>query len=262
MKLTAIFNAWADTADLLVKSIDNLLPVVDEVVVVWGNRSNKGEIVEFPFRRHQNSKVVFLQVEPLARMTPLQNETMKRNAGLDYARDRLATHFLMLDGDEFYHPEDIQSGLEHVVNNDLNGLVCGLRVYIKTPRLWCEDHTRIPFIHKMTKEVMFGDFKKYPFTYEKGDAYIDPSRRLSFISRIGWSEVTMHHFSYVRKDIDLKIRNSTANLERSRAFIHEDLQMARPGYKSILYHRELKECDDLFKIEEGQHLTAGPPVNC
>lgn len=251
MNLGVIFNAWSDCTDLLRKAVDNILPVADMVVIVWSDRSNKGEEIKFTFRHHEDHKVRFLHTEPIRHFSPAQNETMKRNAGLDYARANMCTHFLVMDSDEFYHREDVAREKERIEKENLNGLVCGLRVYIKEPTLWCEDHTLVPFIQKLTPEVEIGDYRHFPFTYDRDRrCHIDPTRRPSHVSRVGWSDVVMHHFSYVRQDMDLKIRNSSANLERSREIIAKEMQEARPGWMSLLYHRELKECEDLFKIKE------------
>lgn len=251
MRLGVIFNAWSDCVDLLEKAVDNILPVADIVIIVWSDRSNRGEEVKFPFTEHPDKKVHFIHVEPIRHFKPAQNETMKRNAGLDYARAALCTHFLVMDSDEFYLHADVEREKERIEREGLNGLVCGLRVYIKEPTLWCEDHTLVPFIQKLTNEVSIGNYPHYPFTYDKDRrCHIDPTRRPSHAGRIGWSDIVMHHFSYVRRDMDLKIRNSSADLERSREVITREMQEARPGWMSLLYHRELKECEDLFKIKE------------
>lgn len=252
MKLCAVYNAWADCEDLLEKSIQNISPVADLVVVVWSMRSNRGEERLF-LTTSKDPKVVFIQVEPIRHFSPAQNETMKRNAGLDYARANLCTHFLVMDSDEFYLREDVEREKERIERENLNGLVCGLRVYVKEPTLWCEDHTLVPFIQKLTPEVSLGDYRHYPFTYDKDRrCHIDPTRRPSHVSRIGWSDVVMHHFSYVRQDMNLKIRNSTANLEKSRDVIEKEMREARAGWMSLLYHRELKECEDIFQIKGGR----------
>lgn len=253
MKLVAIYNAWSDCLDLLQKSITNTLPVVDRVIVVWSNQSNR--LTEnIPFTFHYNHpKVEFLHIEPLPRYGPHENETMKRNAGLEKAKRDGYSHFLMMDSDEFYLQEDVMESRDKVEQGDLNGLVCGLRVYISKPTLWCEDHTLVPFIQKLTQEVSVGHYRWYPFSYDKDQhARIDPTRRPSHRSKVEWSEVVMHHYSYVRKNMDLKIRHSSANLENSRQIIQADLALAAPGYVSQLYHRELKESKDPFNIE-------GPP---
>ncbi len=248
MKLVAIYNVWSDCLDLLKKSIDNILPVVDKVIVVWSNRSNKGNHIPFTFE-YNHPKVAFHHVEPVDFMNPALNETMKRNVGIGQARSEGFTHFLIMDSDEFYFQEDVIKEKEKIERGDLNGIVCGLRVYIKEPTLWCEDHTLVPFIQKLTHNVVVGDFKTYPFAYDtERHAHIDPTRRPSHRDKIAWSDIVMHHMSYVRKDINLKIDNSTANLSRSRQIILDELKNAKPGYVSQLYHKELKECPDYFKI--------------
>lgn len=229
MKLCAIYCAWSDCIDLLEKSINNIMPVVNEVIIVWSNMSNKGETI--PFRiGHFGSNVHFAQYEPDSYWSSALNETNKRNVGLETARMQGCTHFLMMDCDEFYRREDVEREKLRMERDNLNGLVCGVRVYVKEPTLWCEDHTRVPFITKLTEDVKLGSFRG-PFTHsdKDGSALIDPTRRTSHKRRVEWSDVIMHHFSYVRQDMDLKIRNSTANLKRSRAVIMEEMAQARPG---------------------------------
>lgn len=261
MKLAAIFCAWSDCTDLLEKSVDNILPVVDDVIIVWSHTSHRGEFV--PFRLWQMSpKVNFIQCEPVLGQgwIPQRNEIHRRNVGLDYARAIGCTHFLTMDGDEFYHQADVEMEKKRMELENLNGLVCGLRVYVKEPTLWCEDHTIVPFIQKLTPEVSLGDYQHYPFTYDKDhQCHIDPTRRPSHRTRVEWSDVIMHHFSYVRKDIELKIRNSSANLVRSRDVILRELEQAAPGRESLLYHRTLKECEDVFKIKGAESVKDPAP---
>ncbi len=250
MRLVAIYNAWSDCLDLLKKSIDNILPVVDGVIIVWSNKSNRGNHIHFTFE-YSHPKVSFHHTEPVDFVNPALSETMKRNQGIKQARQEGYTHFLMMDSDEFYFAEQVESEKIRMERDNLYGLVCGLKVYIKEPTLWCEDHTLVPFIQKLTVGVSAGDFKHYPFAYDKDrHAHIDPTRRLSHKEKVEWSNIIMHHMSYVRKDINLKIDNSTANLGRSRQIIFDELKNAKPGYTSQLYHKELKECPDWFKIKE------------
>lgn len=256
MKLCAVFNAWSDCIDLLEKSVDNILPVVDEVVIVWSHRSNRGQVIPFIFA-HPSPKVHLFQCEPDPDWQPNKNEVNRRNVGLDHARMLGCTHFLMMDCDEFYVRDDVEREKLRMERDDLNGLVCGLRVYIKEPTLWCEDHTRVPFIQKLTEKVRLGDFR-CPFSRDEQGDHIDPTRRPNHTRGVEWSDVIMHHFSYVRKDMDLKIRNSSANLERSRRVIMEEMAQARPGWMSLLYHKELKQCEDIFKIKGPEYKTPAP----
>src|SRR5690606_24751768 len=115
------------------------------------------------------------------------------------------------DVDEFYLRDEFLREKERIYANDLNGTVCSLACYLKHPTLWVHDHTLVPFIQKVVPGLSFGSFKSYPFAYDlKGDAHIDPTRRTNQTQKIEWSDITMHHYSWIRKDIDAKIQNSSA----------------------------------------------------
>lgn len=253
MKLVSIISAWSDTVELLPFCINNHLEFCDGVIVVWSQHSNHwnkdDSVLEYILANGHDSRVRFEQLEPMKGFDFLTNETRKRNHGLDLAR-RDFTHFICSDADEFYHPEEMERDKKKFFNPNLNGLVSPLRVYIGSPTLWCEDHTLVPTIHKLTQNVNVGRFMEYPFAYDQNrQAHIDPSRRPSFYNGIEMSETIMHHYSYLRKNIDLKIDNSSANLRRSRQVIYEELRDAKPGYMSKLYHQELKETENHFNIE-------------
>jgi hypothetical protein len=248
MNLSVIVNAWADTAELLPHCINNYLPVCDNVIVVYSNQSNRGNVIPFmiPFG---HEKVKYFQYEPVMSLTPLQNETRKRNFGIQKAKELEATHFLMSDADEFYEQASFEKEKERMEALNLNGLVCKLLVYIKEPTLSCEDHTLVPFIHKLLPNTCVGVFKYYPYAIDRqGNAHIDPSRRINYTSRIEMSSAIMHHYSYVRQNIELKIENSSANLRKSAQAIRDELRDAKPGYLSKLYHRELVTSPNLFNL--------------
>lgn len=248
MRLSVIINAWADTNDLLPHCLQNFLPVCSDIVVVWSNHSNYG--VEVPFKfDFVHPKVRYSRYEPNLNMTPHQNETTKRNYGLQKAMEVGSTHFLIADADEFYDQQEFEQEKLRVEEDGLNGLVCGLKVYFKYPTLWCEDHTLVPFIHKIVPGVAVGGYKHYPFAYDKeGNAHIDPTRRVIFTSGIEWSEIKMHHFSWCRKDMDMKINNSSAAKNLKRSTIYEDLNNAAPGMLNRFYRDTLKECDNKFNL--------------
>lgn len=247
IKLISIVNLW-DGGELLPYLMDATLPHVDEMIVIYSNLSNYGERIEHYFYELP-AFVTLVNWEPSIKMPAHKNEVAKRNYGLKYAIDRGATHILMQDMDELYMPDDFEREKERVYMNNLNGLVCGLRCYFKEPTLWCHDHTLVPFIQKVTPGLQFGSFKHYPFAYDKhGNAHIDPTRRLSHTRLIEWSDIVMHHFSWVRKDIDRKINNSSARNNILKSTIKEDLANASPGYYCKFYRNELKACDNHFDI--------------
>lgn len=251
MKLASIISTWADTICLLGHCIENHLQFSDVVIVVGSVKSNyevsSRAYAEFiNAYRPVNSRVRFESLEPTKGLKPLTNETRKRNHGLKIAKDFGATHFLVADADEFYEPDQMNKLKESFKGN---GYVHRVRAYI-TPTLYCMDHTLVAGIHRMDKNVFCGNYPYYPFTYSKNAiAHIDPSRRLSYRDGIQMSDILCHHYTLVRKDIDLKINNSTAtSLKSKRQAIYEELRDAKPGYISRFYHKPLIETDNIFDI--------------
>jgi hypothetical protein len=254
MKLIAIYNVWADGLDLLQKSIDNILPCVDAVLVVWSAHSNYGVQHEGCFRfvaACQDKRIIFSQCEPDQRLQPHDNETRKRNHGLKIAKHLEFTHFIMLDGDEFYEQSAFNIEKEYIKKNDVAGTVCKTKVYFKEPTLTVGyDHTLVPFIHKLTPSLEFKlNSRTYPFAYDKeGHAHIDPTRRLNITSGVEWSDITMHHYSWVRKDFEMKIQNSAARKNLLKSSIYRDLESAKEGSYNEFYRTELKRAENIFNL--------------
>lgn len=252
MKLVSIISAWADTLELLPYAIENHLKFCDGVIVMWSLASNHGAIdrrmLDFVvYQKYQN--VLFHQHEPNRKMKPLINETEKRNVGLSIAKREGYTHFFLADADELYIPSHVEKDKKLFDDSKINGLVCRLMVYVGKPTLSCTDTTLVPFIHKLRKDTTAGRFQHYPFAYDKKrQSFIDPSRRLNERNGIVMSNTVMHHFSYCRADINLKIQNSTAKLKNREALIKRDIVNAAPGYVSELYHRPLQEVENFFEI--------------
>lgn len=255
MKLISIISTWADTLCLLPKCIDNHLQFSDEVIVCWSTTSNHGvkddRMLEF-VAGNKYSRTTFLQVEPMLHRNGdyLMNETRKRNSGIQLAREKGCTHYIIADADEFYRPEDVAKDKGWFQHDSVVGLVCKIKVFVGKPTLWCRDNnTIIPFIHRMKKDTYVGKFYDYPYAYKaKGDAQIDPSRRPNEIEGIIMSETECYHMSYVREDIDKKIRNSTANLMRMEGRIRQDVRLASVGYKSLIYGQALQSCENIFGL--------------
>lgn len=258
MRLSAIIITWTDTLDLLPYCINSIAPSVDDIIIVWSERSNHGvkdnRIFQFiqdnDFNYVIRQKLHWRQCEPKLRLRPKENETAKRNYGLDCARELGCTHVLMMDTDEFYKPEELAQDKIRVEQKDLNGLVCGLHVYFRKPTLWCIDTTRVATIQKLKPGLRCGDFMDYPYAFERNAAFIDPTRRYNVVNGVEWSDTICHHYSYVRKDIMLKINNSSANLRRSRKVIMRDLERAEVGYFCQSYQKNLISCDNYFNLPE------------
>lgn len=246
MKLAAVYICW-DGEELLPYSIANILPLVDDIIIVWSRKSNKGEIGNF---NPEQFKYHLVNHEPDLSLTPHDNERAKRNAGLDEAKRLGFTHFLMLDCDEFYDHAQFKAAKQKIIERRLNGLICDVQVFFGSPELTIgkDPATRVPFIHRIFPNLKFKQSRHYPFAYDKNGCRIDPTRQLNVKTGVEFDkDLTMLHYSWVRKDIRIKVRNSSANLARSSCL--EDVKNAREGYFCKMYQRELVRCENKFNIQ-------------
>jgi len=251
MKLAAVFNIWSDCACLLPYAIENIRPFVDGIIVVWSKKSNRGNMAIYDLPEN----CILVQCEPFTSQAQ-SNELHKRNVGLEAVKKHKFSHFIFLDGDEFYTEKEFIAGKNYVINNNLEGSVCKVKTYFKSPCLTIGyDYTYVPFIHKVRSSLQYKlGYANYPFTYHgggKNGARIDPTRRLNIHKGVELLDITMHHYSYVRKNMALKLENSSANFKGDRsAVLLEDLNNAKPGYLCKSYGKVLQECENFFNIPE------------
>jgi len=250
MKLVAIFNLW-DGEEIFEHSYRNILPLVDGVIIVWSRLSNScANVGNFDPSKY---KCISVNHEPSPGKSKQSNERDKRNAGLREAKRHNFTHFIMMDCDEFYDPEEFLREKERFVSkkeNELQGLVCRVKTYFKSPELTIgyDPVTFVPFIHKLTNSLHYSMNRGYPFAYDSnGGGRIDPTRQLNIKRGVEWSTITMHHYSHVRNDIRVKIENSSANLGRSSLL--DDWLNAKEGYFVKMYNRVLEKCPNYFNIQ-------------
>lgn len=245
-KLAAVFNYFGDCECLMPYAVEAIRPHVDGIIVVWSRVSNRGKSLEY----WMPEDCILVNCEPKSRV-PHENEVAKRQAGLQAAKNHGFTHFIAMDADEFYLPDEFNPEKERVFSTGIAGSIARVKTYFKSPTLTIGyDHTLVPLIHKVTPKLEYKlKFAKYPFAVDKRHvAHIDPCRRLNITSGVEMSDVTMHHYSYVRKNMALKIENSSANLAKSAHVIYEDLQHAKPGYLCKCYNRVLEETENHFNL--------------
>lgn len=246
MKLVLIYIVWHDF-DLLRHSIRNMRRLADGIIVVASTKSNYGEHSPIP-DEFKNSE---LHVREPRFHVPMHSETDKRNFGLDIARQQGYTHFVMMDADEVYKEDEFQRYKYHMhVFPDVKGLVCLCQTFFKSPTLTIGlDTTLVPFIHQITPTLKFEFNKRFPFAWEGRQIRIDPTRSLNINSGVEKVEVTMFHYSWVRKDIEIKIRNSTARQNIEKSSLREDYANAKAGYFCKYYQKTLVECSNYFNID-------------
>ena len=104
-----------------------------------------------------------------------------------------------------------------------------------------EDNYYVPFIHELNENTTVGNYG-YPF-------YADPTRKINE-SNVVLLDVYMHHFSWIRKDIERKARNSSAkaNIEKSDLLKDYYSDETKTGYFLKDYNQKLVEVENLFGI--------------
>lgn len=265
MKLVAIFICWDDW-EILTHAIESIAPQVEGIIVIGSTESSSGEFSPIPSEFYDNPDFDMFLKQPDPTKSRRENETDKRNFGLDKAREIGYTHFIMLDADEFY--PDFTEEKKRFEDPELIGLVCASRLYFKEPTLCFEDSTRVPFIHRLTTDIRFEKNYQYPFSVnEKDNPAIDPTRTMNVNNLKGnliqWSEVKMHHFSYLRSDIRKKIRNSAG--QRVKTFQHlllDDYRNAKEGYRMGFFNKTLERTENIFNLPRIVDVSfSGPPAS-
>lgn len=258
MKLCAIYNVWSDW-DWLEVSVKNIAPVVDGVIIIASNISNYGERCLSPVIQdgvdYSGSYGLGDRIQIYLRDPVFHNaqhsETDKRNYGLKLAKQLGYTHFLTIDADELYEAEPFLEAKKRFEDPNLAGLVCLCQTYFKSPMLTIGlDTTLVPFIHKLTPNIQHEFNQQYPFAWEGKNIRIDPTRSLNINSGVEMCDVRMHHYSWIRKDIEKKIRNSTAKSNLERSTIRQDLMFAKEGVFVKFYGKTLIRASVDFKIPE------------
>lgn len=253
MKLAAIFNVW-DGDELLQGAIKCVYDHVDEVIIVYQEISNFGEaykpvhilmgLRDYTSNMKVTGKLTFIKYDPRIEMGGLMNERAKRNLGLDIARDKKCTHFLAMDCDEYY--KNFELSKDMFINSGHKGSVCKMRTYFKKPTFMFSEPENyfVPFIHELHPDTKSGS-SSYPF-------YVDPTRAINE-SDIIELPINMYHFSWCRKDIMRKARNSSANINNQlirnkQIFDDYNSPDLGEGYYLKNWDRNITIVDDIFGL--------------
>ncbi|HET6224668.1 MAG TPA: hypothetical protein VFF27_00220 [Bacteroidia bacterium] len=250
MKLSAIYNCW-DSEELLKGSIEQIYNSVDLIIIVWQDVSNFGESYS-PMPRiikdgiDKLGKVIFSKYVP-ALNNGFKNEINKRHLGLEIAKKNSCTHFLHLDCDEYYDTNEFEKAKSYFLNSGHSGSACKMWTYFKNPtfRLDTPEGYHVPFIHKLKSHTRAG-YKTYPY-------YCDPTRRINETDVIEL-DIMMHHFSWVRENIDRKVNNSSAKSSLLNGTLLKDyhstiLWNTPEGYYIKDFDKRIKLVENKFNVK-------------
>lgn len=214
MRLGASYNVF-DGTELLRESILSIRENVDHISVVYQEISNKGNettenlldlMMDLLSEGLINDVLYFM---PDLKLPAAQNELNKRNIGYINSFEAGCTHHISMDCDEFYDKDQFREAKNYVRDHDLDSSACSMMTYYKNNYtiLWPIEPYYVPFIYKIRPVFMYS-FINWP-------VLVDPTRRIvpgnTYVFNQSW--IMMHHFSYVRKDLKVKLSNSSANVD-------------------------------------------------
>ena len=192
----------------------NIYPYIDVCIAVTQKVSYNGEYYD---EGHNMAKGLYplinkvVEFVPDLSLSPRQNETIKRNLGIKTALELGATYFLDCDSDEVFEPKQFQKAKKNVIEGGYDSSACHFRTYYYSKDYVVDppEIHYVPFIHRLTPQTMTGS-TFYPVSYVDETRKISPANNIYVFER---EELEMHHYSLVRENMGLKLRNSSAQLK-------------------------------------------------
>lgn len=257
MKLGACYNLF-DGEELLEASLKSIRESVNYVAVLFQRTSNFGNAanadIEVLLSSFKLSGLIddFFEYKPTVALKGHGNEIRKRNASLDICKAAGCTHFMSIDADEFYHKEQLDRVKEIIETDGYDSSACKMQTYYRTPE-WAivpPEEYFVPLIYKIDERT-FSLGKQWPVP-------ADPTRKLDAKNLILFTRdvIEMHHMSYVRKDIRIKLVNSSASVNfKDRIDILANYWKAwTPKMMAMLAGKEerlydVRQVENVFKID-------------
>lgn len=207
MRLGIAYHAF-NACELLQLSVEWMRPLVDYIAVVWHSRSYSGVEISSEDRKAiaeaGKAGAELYQFDNEVNGHPAtQSQMVSRNVGFALCKMNHCTHFLTMDCDEFYDPNEFkraQSIAQHV-----DASACQMVTYYHDDehRFISENEGAwVPFICRADSRWILFD--------EAWPVHCDPTRKVHADSMLLLSRsiLQMHHLSHVRRDYRSKLENA------------------------------------------------------
>ena len=268
MKLSASINFY-NAEELLIQVVRCIRPLVEHLSIVYQETSNWGNVISERAKKTieqlKSEGLVddFYCYEPNLSFNASENEFQKRQIGLDLAKAAGASHFLLMDADEFYIPKQFLKAKEIIRANDISYSCVRSYFYIHQSiyRSELPDTTNVCFIAKITPELSFEYQGAFPAEN------VDPTRRLVNSSGrfkfFDAHDICMHYMNFVRESFKSKLVNtsSAANPDFIRKaknalndwrWPNDFVFPNKPKYKIV-------EVEDVFQLQQIKYVYQAQP---
>jgi hypothetical protein len=250
MKLGVSYNVF-DGEELLEGSINQIRSEVDYISVVYQTISNFGDKCDENLIKHLEDLKSKGLVNEIYEFFPSSfngssNEKSKRNIGLNLSKNNGCTHHMSMDTDEYYDLEQFKYLKRIMVEGNFDSSACQMMTYYKEPiyRLEPKEEYFVSLIFKIRDGIEFNSVG-FPVV-------VDPTRRMvcGNFKKFTRSEIEMHHMSYVRKNINKKMNNSSAkgNFQGAIPMLTEYFNKWQFGKKALMPGKPPREYD-IIKTE-------------
>ena len=261
MKIALAYTVF-NGLELLKPAIEHHKELVDEIIICYQTTSNKGEVntsVEHIVKNiADRTGAHVIMFAPDLRMSTKQNEIIKHNLMLQYAKKIRCSHIVMSATDHFYVKKEFTEAVNHSIFIDANVTFTKMYTYFKYPT-WqltpMEDYC-MPFLIKINSNTKFERTSNFP-------VYIDPSIQVNTCRPFYLFEpeqICMHHYSMVRHDIVGKFKNAAASIrwtaEMVNQFIDEAMNYDIKTNLGVKYFqgRKIKVVQDWFGLSRSLDL--------
>lgn len=207
-----------DGLEFLELSIENHRPHVDFIVVCYQTVSNIGVPNDRLYEVISRLKnCICVEYFPDLKVSTKENERRKHNMMIETARRLGCSHFILSATDHFYSPEDMKRIPEYLSYDVTFTKMFTYYKYSDWQLTPIEEYF-MPFVTKLHPITRIENItpRFYP-------AVVDPSVRINTYKHYTFSDIMMHHYSFVRENVREKLVNSASRFRSDviQAYITE-----------------------------------------
>ena len=147
-----------------------------------------------------------IEYKPNYKKNAGKQEVEKRNLGLKYAKKAHCDFFMTMDCDEFYFENEMKNCKIFIVNHNITNSFCKQIMYLNPSQQII--NMQLCYIALWSKINIFSKLKRL----KDFIILVDPTRRVSRIFNFKpyvFYNINMHHYSYIRKNLSKKCKNSS-----------------------------------------------------